>query len=434
MKSLSKFSLILSLLLFLCLFFTPNLETNAQTVDNGIINGAAYSIRIPNNWNKTLVIYAHGYRLKANRPGEPEDHNAYPAPTPLDWPALPEMEQFLLSKGYALAGSSYKQNGFAVEEGIEDTKALAHYFKDRYGKADRTIVLGFSMGGLIGAALMEKDSDFDGGILLGGLVSGTPLTIDRAMIDFAATYDAAFGIPASWGTLTNINPNVDFQTEVIPEFIGKLSDPANFGKFEFIRLALQLPAENFYGGGPNVPTLFFLGAIMTEARSEIEARAGGRAAQNLDHTYRLSANDKAYLTSLGVNPDSLLNAANARRFVAAEKDARKYVKRNSIPSGKICGPVITVHGVGDGINPPDQESVYKLYIKDAKREGSLLQVYTESLGHGDFTQQQLLTSIQAMESWLKTKKKPSLSVFPPSQGFIPGYVPPAWPQPVNIKK
>ncbi|MFY9221325.1 MAG: hypothetical protein WAQ98_01570, partial [Blastocatellia bacterium] len=85
-----------------------------------------------------------------------------------------------------------------------------------------------------------------------------------------------------------------------------------------------------------------------------------------------------------------------------------------------------------GINPPDQESVYKLYIKDAKREGSLLQVYTESLGHGDFTQQQLLTSIQAMESWLKTNTKPSLSVFPPSQGFIPGYVPPAWPQPVNI--
>ena len=52
------------------------------------------------------------------------------------------METFLLAQGYALAGSAYKNNGWAIKEDIDDTRTLTHFFRDRFGKPDRTIRCG----------------------------------------------------------------------------------------------------------------------------------------------------------------------------------------------------------------------------------------------------------------------------------------------------
>ncbi len=36
---------------------------SAAVTEAGAINGAAFRIEIPPNWNKGLVMYAHGYRM-----------------------------------------------------------------------------------------------------------------------------------------------------------------------------------------------------------------------------------------------------------------------------------------------------------------------------------------------------------------------------------
>ena len=84
----------------------------------GDLNGAAYEIRVPENWNGTLLVYAHGY---------PQ----YPVPVPeMAFPG-DEMAQIFLDRGYALAASGYRGAGFNLREGMEDTKALTEFFATR---------------------------------------------------------------------------------------------------------------------------------------------------------------------------------------------------------------------------------------------------------------------------------------------------------------
>ena len=106
--------------------------TAAPTVIEGEKNGAPYRIVVPENWNGTLVVHAHGYRDLADHPGEVDDRSAPASPSPALEPAL-------LAQGYALAGSAYKTNGWAVDEGIEDTRALVWRFRSAVGKASRTL-------------------------------------------------------------------------------------------------------------------------------------------------------------------------------------------------------------------------------------------------------------------------------------------------------
>ena len=67
-----------------CLFLTG--LTNAQKrrgfpVElSGELKGAPFRIAVPENWNGTLFVYAHGYRDKADHPGEVDNRNADIAP------------------------------------------------------------------------------------------------------------------------------------------------------------------------------------------------------------------------------------------------------------------------------------------------------------------------------------------------------------------
>jgi hypothetical protein len=68
---------------------------SAQTAqrDTGIINGAAYEIQIPANWNKKLLLYAHGYDSPSNPPNFQNPLGIAPV---------------FLERGFAVARSSYR--------------------------------------------------------------------------------------------------------------------------------------------------------------------------------------------------------------------------------------------------------------------------------------------------------------------------------------
>ena len=62
----------------------------------GVRSGAGYRMEVPANWNGDLVLYAHGYRG-----------------TGLELTVgNPAIRDYLLSKGYAWAASSYRANGY----------------------------------------------------------------------------------------------------------------------------------------------------------------------------------------------------------------------------------------------------------------------------------------------------------------------------------
>jgi hypothetical protein len=60
-----------------------------------------------------------------------------------------------------------------------------------------------------------------------------------------------------------------------------------------------------------------------------------------------------------------------------------------------------------------------------------MQTYTATIGHGSSTTTQVVTAIQALDEWVRTGTRPSPDVFATSDGFIPGFEPPPWPQPAT---
>src|SRR5260370_24507505 len=85
----------------------------APSTETGTIDGSNFIIEIPATWNGTLVLYSHGYRT----PG-----SAFPAVDA----GGPSTHNWLLANGYALAGSSYSTNGWAVNDAFHDQIALLH--------------------------------------------------------------------------------------------------------------------------------------------------------------------------------------------------------------------------------------------------------------------------------------------------------------------
>lgn len=399
--------------------------TAALPVDvTGDIDGAPYRIVVPANWNGTLVVYAHGYRDLADHTGEVDDRSAEASPSP-------GLEPYLLGQGYALAGSAYKSNGWAVEEGVDDTVALVKHFKQTIGKPNRTLLWGFSMGSVVTFDIAEHGGgQFDGYLPACAVGAGSPRAWDGAGV-LSAAYAAAFGWLPSWGTPADMRDDFDFESEAATKVFFEVINPLNQAKWEFLRLVTGAapsssppPAGNWM-----FQNLFF----SMEARAELERRAGGPIVQNLTHTYTLSAADKAYIESLdignNIDVDAMLATLNAGRTVSAPSSARKYLERNAEYHGNIKHPVLTLHTQTDALVPPSHESAYAATVAGAGRSDLLVQAFTSGIGHCNFTGAQLLTALGALDNWVATGTAPTQASFPEALGFRPGHTPPAWPQP-----
>lgn len=396
---------------------------------SGELFGAPYRIRVPENWNGTLLVYAHGYRDRADHPGEVDNRSADLAPSAA-------LEPVLLAQGYALAGSAYRNNGWAVQEGIDDLRNLAIYFRLRAGHPQRTILWGFSMGSVIAFESMERYGFLYDGALAGCAVgAGASQSWDSAG-DLALAYDRLFGLPSTWGTPGNMRDDLDFETEVQPKLIAEVSNPANFPKFEFIRLVTGTPGR---GLNPPAPPAFYPGWVFTdmffttEARAELERRARGPVVQNLNRNYNLTAAEKAYLGGLGVPApviDGWLAALNAGRTFSAPFYSRFYLKQNADYTGRIDGPVLTLHTLYDPLVTVSQEREYAQTVEQARRGRYLYQAYTNGNGHCNFTGEQLVASVNSIDNWVRTRTRPTAANFPAALGFLPdSFVPPPMNQP-----
>lgn len=415
-----------SLFLLLCCSIT---SAQVGPLDfSGELNGAPFRIRVPANWNGTLLVFAHGYRDKADHVGEVDNRNADIAPSGA-------LEAPLLAQGYALAGSAYRDNGWAVEEAVKDLKDLTVMFRETVAQPKQTILWAVSLGTVATFKSMERFGGIYDGALCGcGTGAGATRIWDNGLAGYLA-YDVVLNVPGVWGTVGEVRNDIDFETEVFPKLFGEVANPLNFPKFEFIRLVAGIPGQGIV---PPPPPAFFPGWVftdfffITEARAELQRRAGGPFVQNLNQAYSLTAAERAYLISLGVPGaviDGWLAQMNARRNISAPPAARNYVRHNSDYSGKIKHPVLTLHTAIDPLVIVANESAYAETVAAAGRSEFLFQTYTNGNGHCAFTGPQLLTAVNAIDNWVRTGVRPTAAQFPAALGFIPGFVPPPFPQP-----
>jgi len=425
MKPIARILVALSIVLALALALIDRSPiVKAAPLDiSGEIDGAPYRIVVPETWNGTLLVFAHGYRDKADHPGEIDNRNAEVAPSSA-------LEAPLLAQGFALAGTAYKDNGWAIEDAIQDVKNLAVFFRDNVARPQHTILVAASVGTFVGFKSMEQFGGiYDGALCLCGAGSGATRLWDSGVPTYLA-YDVIFGVPASWGTVGEVRNDLDFETEVLAKLTPELSNIANFPKFEFIRLVAKIPGR---GITPPPPPGFYPGWVLTdfffltEGRAELQRRAGGPFVQNLDQNYTLTDAEKAYLASLGLPGtvvDAWLAQMNARRNIQAKPSARNYVRNNTNFNGKIQHPVLTVHTIVDPLLVVANESAYAELVASQNREELLFQTFTTGVGHCNFTGPQILTAVNAIDLWVRTGVRPTSALFPAALGFNQAFVPP----------
>ena len=389
------------------------------TVLQGELAGAPYRIVVPETWNGTLVVVAHGYVDKADHPGEVDNRN------PLD----NGLAGVLAAQGYAVAGTAYRDNGWAVKESIHDLRALRAFFNGAVGRPDTSLLLGFSLGTLATATLAEEAGGlFDGYLPACGVLAGAPAAWDAAAAGLLA-YSAAFGsVPSAWGTVADGDDDVDFESEVVPVILPQLINPLNVGKWEFVRLVAGARGPSI----PLPPSLYPAWAItdfffFTEARGELERRAGGPYVSTIGHQYTLSLDELGYLAALGFDAGPALIAMNAAPKVAPDPSARSYVEHYASYTGKIKSPVLSIHTTWDTLVPVSHEQRYASIVDAAGRAGLLRQAYSSGIGHCAFGPE-LFGAVALLEAWAKTGVPPSPAALA-AVGLDPSFVPPPWPQP-----
>ena len=136
----------------------------------GVHNGAGYRIEVPDNWNGSLVMWAHGFR-GTGLELTVENHPLRP---------------LLISQGFAWAAYSYSRNDYDIAVGVKETHALSKLFNGLVAKPDRVYITGASMGGHITAASIEQyPRAYDGAMPVCGVVA------DHELFDYFLDFNLA---------------------------------------------------------------------------------------------------------------------------------------------------------------------------------------------------------------------------------------------------
>jgi pimeloyl-ACP methyl ester carboxylesterase len=436
-------------------------DTNVKFKDcaqqcTGTIDGAAYTIKLPKQWNGTLLLYSHGYRFAAPAPPDfsPVDTKAQVSSTDGNGDGSDPLSQNLLDSGYALAGSAYKANGWAVADGVQAGKDLRAKFAQVVGSPQRTYVWGDSLGGLISEILAEQNPTWvDGAAPMCGAVAGPNLNFDVALdVAFAVKtlidpqlkitgYASADEAAANWkqaaAVVQKTAADVSGGGTAKVLLIAALVDaPTKTAQFDGADLVSQVKAR--------VEALLTALAFGTSGRYDIEQRVGGNPSDNskTDYGSRVSDSESTLIEQAGGNVGHLVTTLNAAPRVTADAAARDAFEKLGDTTGNISVPTVTMHTEFDPLVLVQNETVLANRATSHQRSGKLVQLfikppatYTESAGapygagHCVFSDQQRESLIKTVDTWVRLRVYPSAVGLSPTfgDGLDPSFFPGPWP-------
>jgi pimeloyl-ACP methyl ester carboxylesterase len=388
--------------------------SSVKTYKGKFPDGATYLIEVPSNWNRTLVLYSHGYVI----PG---------FSNPAEDVGDPITGAYLLAKGYALGGSSYATTGWAIQQALPDQIKVLDTFETLVDTPTRTIAWGHSLGGMVTAGLVQRyPTRFDAALPMCGLVAGGVGTWNQAL-DSAFAFDVLLGSGSGLKVVNITNPtkNINIAEGILAEaqktakgqariaLSAALADtPGWFDPLspEPSSTDYITQEKNQYFWLANID--FFFGF---DFRAELEGRAGGNPSWNngIDYTKQLQksvdyAEVKALYTAAGLSLDADLQALNDAARIKAKQSAVDYLKRNIIFDGQIPIPVLTLHTKGDGLVVVEDESAYQHVVHEEQNGALLRRVFVHRAGHCEFTPAETVVAFEALVSRLDTGKWPGL--------------------------
>ncbi|MEV6996328.1 hypothetical protein AB0N62_01325 [Streptomyces sp. NPDC093982] len=353
-------------------------------------NGAYYAIAVPNDWNGSLVVHAHGGPdLGAESdPGRSLDDLGR-------WSVM-------VKEGYAWAGSSYRRGGYGTRMAAADTESVRRLFVGEFGKPRRTFVHGQSWGGNVAAKVVEtygnRRGAYDGALLTNGVLGGGSRGYDYR-VDLRVVYQYYCGnhprptepqYPLWQGlragsTMTSAGLRARLQ-----ECTGYASAPEE-------RTALQQRNLDDILAVTRIP----------ERTLESHLRFATFTFRDIVHD-RLG--DRNPFGNQGVrysgsHDDEALNAG-VERF-APDPAAVRDLSYDSDLTGKVSIPVLTMHAIDDPTAFIEHEAAYRATLHGARRDGHLVQTFTREAEHSELSDAEYANSIAALDKWVRSGRKPT---------------------------
>jgi pimeloyl-ACP methyl ester carboxylesterase len=380
---------------------------SVTTVNGALPDGASYLIQCPAGpWNGTLFLYSHGYVT----PG---------AANPAQDAGDPITASWMLSHGYALAGSSYASTGWAIQQALPDQVNTLGVFKRTYRPPSRTIAWGHSLGGIITAGLIQRYPDlFSAALPMCGVLSGGVATWNTALdsaFGFQQLVDPAVQVvnisdPAT--NLTGAEAAAAAAQQTAPgrarlALAAALDDtPGWFTPLSAEPAAGDVTAQeaNQYQWDSQVTFPFVF-----DFRAELESRAGGNPSWNTGVNYvtqLAKSADRSEVVALykaaGLNLSADLSKLNHAARISANPAAEKYLAQNISFDGQLRIPVLTMHTTGDGLVVPESEQAYRQVVDRAGDGAKLAQIFVHRAGHCAFTPAETITAVQTLTNRLST--------------------------------
>jgi len=371
-----------------------------QGVYPGLHGQAAYQIEVPEKWNGTLVMYAHGYA------GTGENLTVAP----------PAIRAYLLSQGYAWAASSYSANYYDVQSGVEDTNALALAFGTLTGgklaKPSKYLIMGVSMGGHIAGAAVEKETlanarsrvDYAAALPLCGVMD------EEYEFQWLGDYTTVAAQLAGLGARSY--PQTNYQ-ELLPEIKAALfteTEGPLWTENEGQGAKLREISRNLTGGDRPV---FELGFRVAGLQNAVLGTGGSDGTVNGILNKRFYGNvGTTYRWTSGAAPTAAEVAFNAAILRVAADPAANRARAGGlrwIPrvNGEFSVPVLTLHTLGDFYVPFKHQQLYRLAAQASGNGDRLVQRAIRAAGHCDFTGAELVEGFNDLVAWEKTGVKPA---------------------------
>ena len=339
------------------------------TCDEGVFNsGARWKTCVPlAGWNGNLIVYAHGYVFDVPKVGL-DFHDTLP-----DGTSLATLTQGL---GFAFATTSYRQNGLAILEGVDDIRETVAQFKSLHGEPAHTYMAGASEGGLVATLLAERSPElFTGAYALCGPIGSFREQVNYVG-DFRVLFDYFFpGV--FFGTAVDITP-ADVQlwlAGITPAVIAARLQAEPGKALELMRTArAAFDPANLTSIGQTTLTVLRYNILGFDDAVD---KLGG---QPFDNRLRLY---------LGSSNDLRLNL-RVSRFAADA--AAVQALRNYNTSGALQIPLVTLHTTADEAVPFRHELLYLAKVRPTGR-GRFVPLPVARYGHCNLTTQEILTGL-----------------------------------------
>jgi pimeloyl-ACP methyl ester carboxylesterase len=338
-------------------------------------HGALFRVCFPSTWNGDLVLYAHGYVAPQQSLALPDDNAGGVS-----------VSGTVTGLGYAFGTTSYRANGLVAPDAVDDLLELVDSVKHRYRPDPvRTLVVGFSEGGLVGVLAVERHADRFAGALTGCGPIGDFHAQLNYIDDFRVVFDYYFPgvIP---GSPLDVPQSVRdlWETVYVPAIL--VAFAAHPGAARDLLTVTGVPTA-----GADIRDLVesAVGLLWYNVfgTADAQARLGGQPFDNSTTVYSGSSDDAA------------LNAG-VQRFTA-DPAALAGMQRFET-TGTLTVPVVNLHTSGDPVVPINQSHLYQAKVQAAGSSNFFSETDIDRFGHCTFQPAELLSAFNTLQSKVGT--------------------------------